>query len=52
MIAGMISNQKVDPIVTELFIRGKKNLLQMHIFFWLMIQLYHHMILEDLEKFF
>ena len=52
MIAGMISNQKVDPIVTELFIRGKKNLLQMHIFFWLMIQLYHQMILEDLEKFF
>ena len=52
MIAGMISNQKVDPIVTELFIRGKKNLLQMHIFFWLMIQLYHQMILEDLEKIF
>ena len=33
MIAGVISNQKVNPIVTELFIRGKKNLLQMHIFF-------------------
>ena len=24
MIAGMLSNEKLDPIVTELFIRGRK----------------------------
>ena len=24
MIAGMINNKKIDPVVTELFIRGRK----------------------------
>ena len=101
MIAHMINNKKLNPVVTELFIRGRKlnisivfitqsyfkvpkdvrlnsthffimkipnkrelqqialnhsnllkNVLQNHTHFWLMIQLYHQMILQGSERIF
>ena len=58
IIADMINNKKLNPVVTEFFIRGRKIKysivfitrsyfkvpLENHIPFWLMIQLYHQII--------
>ena len=39
MIADMINNKKLNPVVTRLFIRGKKNLI-------FLLSLLHNLILE------
>ena len=58
IVADMINNKKLNPVVTEFFIRGRKIKysivfitrsyfkvqLENHIPFWLMIQLYHQII--------
>ena len=45
------SNLSLDIDIKD-FIKTYKNVLQNHILFWLMIQLYHQIILYDLEKIF
>ena len=56
MISDMINNKKLNPVVTELLIRGRKlNVSIVFItqsYFKVMIQLYHQMILKGLQKIF
>ena len=56
MTSDMINNKKLNPVVTELLIRGRKlNVSIVFItqsYFKVMIQLYHQMILKGLEKIF